>query len=42
MAAIKEINIGKSPDDGTGDPIRDAFSKTNDNFNALNAEAGKG
>ncbi|WGL96546.1 hypothetical protein [Arsenophonus nasoniae] len=36
MAAIKEINIGKSPDDGTGDLIRDAFSKTNDNFKALN------
>lgn len=31
----KIIDIGTSPDDGTGDPIRDAFSKTNDNFDVL-------
>ena len=26
------INIGSAPNDGTGDPIRDAFSKVNSNF----------
>ena len=26
------INIGTTPNDGTGDPIRDAFDKTNQNF----------
>ena len=26
------INIGTAPNDGTGDPIRDAFDKTNQNF----------
>jgi hypothetical protein len=30
--AISEINIGSTPNDGTGDSIRDAFSKVNDNF----------
>ena len=29
------INIGSSPNDGTGDPIRTAFSKTNTNFSEL-------
>lgn len=29
------INIGTTPNDGTGDPLRDAFDKTNDNFNEL-------
>ncbi|WP_310740124.1 hypothetical protein [Arsenophonus apicola] len=42
MADIKKINIGAKPDDGTGDPIRDAFGKVNDNFETLNAETGKG
>jgi len=27
------INIGVSANDGTGDPLRNAFDKTNDNFN---------
>jgi hypothetical protein len=30
--AISEINVGSTPNDGTGDSIRDAFSKVNDNF----------
>lgn len=30
--ARQTINIGTSPNDGTGDPIRDAFDKTNQNF----------
>ena len=30
--ARQNINIGATPDDGTGDPLRDAFDKTNDNF----------
>ena len=29
------INIGASANDGTGDPLRNAFDKTNDNFNEL-------
>ena len=29
------INIGSSANDGTGDPIRNAFDKANDNFNEL-------
>ena len=29
------INIGATPNDGLGDPIRTAFQKTNDNFSQL-------
>ena len=29
---IQTINIGNSPNDGTGDPLRSAFDKTNQNF----------
>jgi len=29
------INIGSGPNDSTGDPIRTAFSKVNNNFNDL-------
>jgi hypothetical protein len=29
------INIGTSPNDGTGDPLRAAFNKTNNNFSEL-------
>lgn len=29
------INIGTTPNDGTGDSLRDAFDKTNDNVNEL-------
>ncbi|WGM00022.1 hypothetical protein [Arsenophonus nasoniae] len=42
MVEIKKINIGTKPDDGTGDTLRDAFSKTNDNFEALNTLPKKG
>ena len=30
--AISDINIGQVPNDGTGDSIRDAFDKVNNNF----------
>lgn len=30
--AYEIINIGTAPNDGTGDPLRTAFSKTNANF----------
>jgi hypothetical protein len=30
--AKQEINVGTTANDGTGDPIRDAFIKVNDNF----------
>lgn len=30
--AIQEINLGTGPNTGTGDPIRGAFGKVNDNF----------
>ena len=33
--AKQTINIGASANDGTGDPLRNAFDKTNDNFNEL-------
>jgi len=33
--AKQTINIGAAPNDGTGDPIRDAFSKVNDNFTEI-------
>lgn len=42
MADIKKINISKSADDGTGDTLRDAFNKANDNFEALNTLPKKG
>ena len=31
------INIGSSANDGTGDPLRDAFTKANQNFTELYA-----
>lgn len=31
------INVGAAPNDGTGDPARDAFTKANDNFTELYA-----
>ena len=36
------VNIGTSPNDGTGDPLRDAFDKINDNFNELYQGLGDG
>jgi hypothetical protein len=33
--AKQTINIGTSANDGTGDPLREAFSKTNSNFTEL-------
>jgi hypothetical protein len=33
--AKQTINIGASANDGTGDPLRNAFDKSNDNFNEL-------
>lgn len=35
--AQQVINIGLSPNDNTGDPIRTAFDKSNDNFTELYA-----
>ncbi len=34
------IDIGSAPNDGTGDTIREAFDKVNDNFTELYAGAG--
>jgi len=34
------INVGTVPNDGLGDPLRTAFTKTNDNFSQLFATAG--
>ena len=36
----QQINIGAAPNDGTGDTIRQAFDKVNDNFTELYAGAG--
>ncbi len=33
--AQQTIDIGAVPNDGTGDPLRDAFDKANDNFTEL-------
>lgn len=33
--AKQTVNIGATPNDGTGDPIRDAFDKVNQNFDEL-------
>ena len=33
--ATSLINVGSSPNDGTGDPIRDAFNTVNDRLKAL-------
>jgi hypothetical protein len=38
----KIINIGIEGNDATGDPIRDAFEKTNENFNEIYSLFGKG
>lgn len=40
MANLEVINVGAEPNDGTGDPIRTAFTKTNTNFESLNSEIG--
>ena len=38
--ALEIINVGASPNDGTGDAIRTAFLKCNDNFTQLFATSG--
>jgi hypothetical protein len=37
--AQQEINVGSAPNDGTGDPLRTAYIKTNDNFDELYSRA---
>ena len=39
--AIQTINIGTNPNDGTGDDLRTAFDKVNDNFAELLAVGGE-
>jgi hypothetical protein len=36
----QEINIGTAPNDGTGDTLRNAMDKTNDNFKELYSRVG--
>jgi hypothetical protein len=38
MATIQNINVGTTTNDGTGDTIRNAFIKTNDNFTSVNSD----
>jgi len=38
--AQQTINVGSTPNDGTGDPARTAFTKCNDNFTELYARSG--
>lgn len=38
MATLDLVNIGAAADDGTGDPIRTAYGKNNNNLTAINAE----
>ena len=40
--AQQTINIGSAPNDGTGDPLRNAFNKANLNFTELYGGAGVG
>lgn len=40
--AQQVINIGASPNDGTGDQLRTAFEKCNDNFTELYSSTGEG
>jgi hypothetical protein len=35
MATLEVINIGASPNDGEGDPLRTAFQKVNNNFASM-------
>ena len=39
---IQRINYGAAPDDGTGDKLRDAFRKTDDNFTDLDTRKANG
>jgi hypothetical protein len=36
------VNLGSVPNDGTGDPLRTSFDKTNDNFNEIYTIFGDG
>ena len=38
--AFQSINIGSAANDGTGDPLRTAFDKINDNFSEIYTELG--
>ena len=40
--AIQTVNVGTTADDGSGDPLRTAFDKINDNFLELYAVSGAG
>ena len=40
--ARQSINIGSAANDGTGDPLRTAFDKINDNFTELYDRFGGG
>jgi hypothetical protein len=35
MSTFANINIGSAPNDGTGDPLRNAFDKINHNFSNI-------
>jgi hypothetical protein len=37
--ALETINVGASPNDGSGDPIRTAYEKCNSNFDELYSRA---
>ena len=39
--SIKIINVGNAVNDGSGDDLRSAFVKVNDNFNELNNRQGQ-
>ena len=40
--AKQVINLGSVPNDGTGDPLRTSFDKTNDNFDEIYTTFGDG
>jgi hypothetical protein len=37
MALLPNINVGSSPNDGTGSSLRDAFTIVNENFQLIEA-----
>lgn len=36
---LDQVNVGSVPNDGAGDPLRDAFTKLNDNMTEIEAYA---
>jgi hypothetical protein len=42
MSTFANVYIGAAPNDGTGDPLRNAFDKINHNFSNITSSGGTG